>query len=601
MTTAEIVGDKIHISTTYQERHLASQIAGAAYKKDLEVWQLPISWPACLTIRGVFGTDVELGPKLIDWAWKERENRILPAMTMRDSLALEDHGHSDIDTIEFGHKLKLFPYQRVDAEFLALNRRALLANPPGLGKTGATIRTIQLLQERGENPYPAVVVCPNSLKFTVWQEGFNEWAEGVAVAVIDGSAAKRRKQLAAAKEWADSGAPTVIVMNWESVRLHSRLAPYGNTALTESEKTPKELNELGHRTVIFDEAHKMKDPSAKQTRAAWAVAHQAVHRYALTGTPVADDISDLWGILHALEPTWFPAKTKFISRYAAVSYNYFGGAEIVGINPANRTELFSIIDPIMRRLPKAAALPQLPPKLPVQYRYTPMTAKQQKAYDQMRDMMIAQLNQILVAPNPLSKLTRLLQFASASAEIIPMVVDEDTGAVLHESRVKLTDPSSKVDDMVDLLEEMGKDPLVVGAMSRQLIELASKRLTKLKIPHGLVTGAQSPLERQQAVKEFQDGKTRVILLTLGAGAEGITLTRADTMLFMQRSWSEIQNQQAEDRIHRIGSERHAEVRIIEQITPDSVEENKRDLLAGKQIRMEDVMRDEATLKKLLGV
>ena len=251
MTTAEIVGDKIHISTTYQERHLASQIAGAAYKKDLEVWQLPISWPACLTIRGVFGTDVELGPKLIDWAWKERENRILPAMTMRDSLALEDHGHSDIDTIEFGHKLKLFPYQRVDAEFLALNRRALLANPPGLGKTGATIRTIQLLQERGENPYPAVVVCPNSLKFTVWQEGFNEWAEGVAVAVIDGSAAKRRKQLAAAKEWADSGAPTVIVMNWESVRLHSRLAPYGNTALTESEKTPKELNELGHRTVIF--------------------------------------------------------------------------------------------------------------------------------------------------------------------------------------------------------------------------------------------------------------------------------------------------------------------------------------------------------------
>jgi len=147
---------------------------------------------------------------------------------------------------------------------------------------------------------------------------------------------------------------------------------------------------------------------------------------------------------------------------------------------------------------------------------------------------------------------------------------------------------------------MGDEPLVVAAVSRQLIELAAKRLEKHKISYGLVTGAQSALERQGAVKDFQEGRTRVILLTLGAGAEGITLTRANTMLFMQRSYSEVQNMQGEDRIHRIGSEHHAEVRIIEQITPGTVEENRIDLLRGKQWRMEDVMRDAEALKKLLG-
>jgi SNF2 family DNA or RNA helicase len=72
------------------------------------------------------------------------------------------------------------------------------------------------------------------------------------------------------------------------------------------------------------------------------------------------------------------------------------------------------------------------------------------------------------------------------------------------------------------------------------------------------------------------------------------------MLFMQTSYSEVQNMQARDRVHRIGSERHDAIRIIEQITPGTIEERRRELLATKQIRMEEVVRDRATLAKLLG-
>jgi SNF2 family DNA or RNA helicase len=580
MAYAERVGEAVHITSSYHQRHLTAQIPGASYKKDLGVWAAPLTWATCMVLRGVFKDDLTIGDELQAWAWKERAQKIVPAMKLRDALHADITYGPSLDWIERNQQLKLFPYQRVDVDFLATNERAVLANPMGLGKTPVAIRTLQLMRDLNMNPFPALIICPNSLKYTVWEEDFKKWAPEVTVQVVDGTAVKRRKQL-------EAGA-MVYVLNWDAVRLHSRIAPYGDIALTDKDREEKELNSLGHRSIVFDEAHKLSNPKAKWTRACWYVAHQAVYRFALTGTPVRDNIGDLWSILHTIEPDWFRAKTKFLDRYAQFSYNYFGGNEVIGINPVNRSELFCIIDPIMRRIPKEAALPQLPPKLPVQYRHTPMSAKQAKAYAQMRELMIAQLNEILVAVDPLSKLTRLLQFAAASAE-----VDDEGG--LH-----LSDPSGKVDDLIDLLEEMGDEPLVVAAVSRQLIELAAKRLEKHKISYGLVTGAQSALERQGAVKDFQEGRTRVILLTLGAGAEGITLTRANTMLFMQRSYSEVQNMQGEDRIHRIGSEHHAEVRIIEQITPGTVEENRIDLLRGKQWRMEDVMRDAEALKKLLG-
>jgi SNF2 family DNA or RNA helicase len=217
-----------------------------------------------------------------------------------------------------------------------------------------------------------------------------------------------------------------------------------------------------------------------------------------------------------------------------------------------------------------------------------MGAKQAKAYRQMELTMLAQLNEILVARTPIEQFTRLIQFASAAAEI-----DEN-------GNVRLTGASPKVDDLVDFLGELDPKPLVVAAESRQLIELAAERLKRERISHGLVTGALSPFERGENVRRFQEGRLRVMLLTLGAGAEGLTLTRADTMLFMQRSYSPLRNTQGEDRIYRIGSEIHEAITIVEQIAPDTVEERRRDTLERKGIRIEEVMQDASTLRRLLG-
>lgn len=522
--------------------------------------------------------------------------------------------------------MKLLDFQRPGVAFLVRNRRAILADPPGLGKTAQLIRTLQVLAEMDEQPFPALIICPNSLKLSTWSFELSKWAPELTVQVVDGNATQRRKQLATDAQ--------CFILNWEGVRLHSRLAGYGTIALSEKERAPKELNEMGFRTVIADEAHKMAEPRAAQTRALWAVMHAAEFRYLATGTPVKKDIGNLWALLHGIEPTWFPARTKYLDRFADTSINYFGGLDVHGIKPQTKDEFFQIIDPLIRRIPKKAALPQLPPKLPDQIRHTPMTPKQKGAYEQMRQHMIANIDGLLVAPNPLAQVMRLNQLASSFAELVPVTrretrtrpvytdewyedengkhrrhfLRDDSGDVVTEKYtveypdfdVRLTDPSPKVDDLVDLLEEMGDEPLVVGAESRQLIELASGRLTRLNIPHGLVTGAQSGYERAEAVRRFQDGEHRAILLTLGAGAEGLTLTRASRGLSMQDSYSSIRNQQFADRFYRIGSEIHDSIQLIKQIAPGTVEETKQEILATKAMRMEEVVRDKFTLLKLLG-
>lgn len=584
-------GQVIGVNAGYHERHLVGQIAGSRFTD--QMWTVPASWASCQALRGVFGQNLQLGPQLTRWAKEERALRVDPANLLRDVLEVPEQHPVSVQKIldvlaeiEAGASRKLYKYQVADLVFLVLNRRALLGNEPGLGKTGVVIRTIQVMHALGMDPFPVVITCPNSLKSTVWANELEMWAPELAYTVVEGGAATRRKQI--------EDGTQVKIINWESLRLHTRLARFGQRELTDAEKAPKELNTLAPRFAVFDEAHKAKDPNAKQTRAAWALADGAAYKIAMTGTPVANNVADLWSILRLLDGNAFPAKTKFVERYAHVTLNAFGGTEVSGLRPDTKDEFFRVINPMLRRVPKSAALPQLPPKLPVQYRETPMSPKQKKAYDEMAASMLAWLEtseggtELLTAAGVLAQLTRLCQFSAATAQL-----DAD-------NNVTLAAPSSKVDDLIELLEEMGDKPLVVAAVSRQLIELAAERLAKEGISHGLITGAQTVAERTEAVDRFQSGKDRVILLTLGAGAEGLTLTKADTMLFMQRDWSAIKNAQAEDRIHRIGAEGHESITIIEQITPGTVEEHKLALLEQKQGRIQEVLRDADALRKLLG-
>jgi SNF2 family DNA or RNA helicase len=312
---------------------------------------------------------------------------------------------------------------------------------------------------------------------------------------------------------------------------------------------------------------------------------------------VANHPGDLWSIMHAIAPETYPAKSAFIDRYAQIEYNHFGGMSIVGLKPENKEEFFKILDPHFRRMIKADVLKQLPDKVFMR-RDVEMSPKQAKAYKDIAEQLVTVLEDgtVLVANGNLAGATRLLQFASAYCEVDQGETPEDPATWL----VSLTDTpkSSKIDELMSIIEDDPGKPMVIAAEHRQLIDLAAARMTDAGIPFARVTGGVSADERDAAVQAFQDGKIDYILFTYKAGGVGLNLTRADTMVRLQRSWSAIDNNQGVDRIHRIGSEVHDKVTIIDLVAAGTIEESQLERLYDKAERLEEIVRDRAKLLAL---
>lgn len=649
MTLAELDGDKIAVKTEYRDRDLIRAVPGARWVPDEYVWTVPLSWAACLTLRGLFRERLEIGSQLAAWAWQHRQEVIAPAMTMRTHVGGEAPPLSSPDASV------LYPFQQAGVRFLSHIRRALLTDEMGTGKTIQSIWTIRTLHEAGVDVFPILITGPNNMKAT-WRKEFHQWWPALDVEILEGGRVEKLKRIKRVKD----GDAQVLIANWEGLRHHSRLSPYGSIRLkhciecdpalrdeiaiaeqlwaeavqrraaqttdetleaeTKAEKelsstrrkySPntcercnRDLNEIEWHSIVADEAHRAKDPHAKQTRALWALRTDKTEiRLALTGTPIANAPEDLWSSLHFIDPDNWPTRGKYIDRWCLQTFNPFGGMTIIGLKPETKEEFFAITDPHVRRMPKSLVLSQLPKK---QYttRYVEMSPKQAKAYKTMSDDMVAQVDDTgagdrVVAVNPLTQLTRLTQFASAFAEVIAVPKkDPDTGYEYFDNEIRLSEPSNKLDALEEILEEAGDKPIVVFAQSRQLIELASKRLEKNKVPHGMIVGGQSADERQGVIDRFQRGDYRAVLATVQAGGVGITLTRADTLVFLQRSWSMVDNSQAEDRVHRIGSEIHESIEIIDIVSEGTIEEGQRQALQAKTDRLQEIVRDVELMRRM---
>jgi SNF2 family DNA or RNA helicase len=581
-------GEHILINAEWRLKELCKSLPGASWSPKEQVWRVPLSWTTCLALRSTFRNDLVIGPLLAEWAANEVATRINPSNAFRE-----------LETFE-GDEI-LFPHQRAGVEFLATAKRALLADEPGLGKTAQAIRALKMLHERGEEVFPVLVVCPNTLKKN-WAREFTKWWPEVPTQVIKGSAVQRKRQFEDPSQ--------VFIINWESLRTHSRLAPYGSVALTrcracggQDEKISetrcevhlRELNNIDFKSVIADEIHRSKDPKSKQSRALWSASGDSKIRFALTGTPIANNVVDLWSILHWISPKDWPSKTKWIDRMVDTMLNAFGGMMVIGVKPAMQDEFYKSVNPVMRRMLKKVVLPWLPPVMN-ERRDVEMSTKQKKAYEQMRDLMIAELDSedTLTAPSVLTQTIRLLQFASSYATL-------DTNESTGEIRAVLSSPSCKVEALMDDIDngDFGDDSVAVCAVSKQLINLLSAELTKKKILHGLITGDQDEDERQKAIDDFQSGAIKWILFTAQAGGVGITLTAARRLIMLQRPWSLVDHKQVLDRVHRIGSEVHDSIVITDYVTEGSIEERVIQVLETKADNFEQIVRDKDQLLKLL--
>lgn len=563
-------------------------------------WLAPLSWSSALALRANLGNDLEWTPEMEEYLIKLREDVIDPAFNLRE----ETDAELDSDDFDF-----LRGYQKADVKMLSTVKNAILANSMGSGKTYSAGSTLRYLHEvKEEETLPVLVVCPNSTKRS-WKRDMEKIWPGVRIEIVSGTAPKRRKIL-------ESGADMYII-NWEALKGHSRLAPYGNVALKRcpecggnDEKIrastchvhEKELNRIPFKAIIADEIHRIKDGKTQVARALKAVAASsgAEVRLGLSGTPIADNYDDLWSPLNFILPESYPSKVKYVDYFLDTSYDLWGGLNIIGLKKNREDEFFLGIDPYLRRMPKELVLQQLPEKQH-EIRTVEMTAKQAKAYKQMNDNMIAELDGgLAIATTPLVKMSRLLQLSSAFGEVVTEeYVDKNTGEIKARDKVVLSDTSCKLDAFMDDLPDFEGESVAVFAPSKQLINLLSARMEKKGIPHGLITGDQDEDERQFYMDKFQSGELNFILLTTGAGGTGITLTEGSTAVFLQRPWSMIESQQAEDRVHRIGSEKHDRIRYIDYVTEGTVDEVVIPALQKKDERLEQVLRDKDLMRRIL--
>jgi SNF2 family DNA or RNA helicase len=533
-------------------------------------------------LRTTFGDRVTTTDALTEWAWKVR-NAVDHSIGIRDKL--------ETDTT---HPI-LFPHQIIDVDFLTTMRKAILANSPGAGKTLSVISSLKSLDESGEDVFPALIVAPSSVKQS-WMREFNRWWPDVDVEVVGGTSLQRRKQIM-------SGAQ-VLIMNYEALRSHSRLVGYGSIALrrcpdcggedasvtsAKCHAHNKELNAIQFKSVVADEAHRIKDPRSQQSRSLMATAEGAHTRFALSGTPIANSLIDLWALLHFIDPVEWPSRTKWMDRQLQVMQNMWGSIIACDVKPEMQNEFDLTILPRMRRVPLDAVVHNLPDVI-VERRDAPMSTKQERAYATMLDTMMSVMGgeDILMAESPMTMALRLLQLASSYGSVEHVANNDGT----LSAHLTLTDPSSKLDAFMDLLPDLEGRTIAVFAVSRQLLMMLSERLTKHKIDHGMIVGNQKEWQRQEAIDDFQKGKTKIILVGYSAGGTGITLTSADTMVTLQRPWSQVEWTQAQARVRRIGSEIHDTILRIDLVAPQTMEEAVFDALELKGRTLEQLVKDK---------
>lgn len=551
MIHAQVIDDRIAVGMPPTYNEVAKRIPGSAYKGG--TWTFPLSWSACLQLRDEFGDLLVVGQSLVNWAQGY--------LARRESVLAAQRGEFVLPGLDE----RLRPKQALGATWLAWAGRCILGDEMRAGKTP---QMIQALKAVGPSAFPALLIAPSTNRW-VWADEFVTWDDNVCTIVLHGTAGQKRKQLAEAHTAVDAGLPVCVITNWEAIRTLSRLEAYGSVELSEKEKTEGPLNEMGFKTVIADEAHRALDPHAKQTRALWYLMHQAERRYCMTATGIANNGADLYSLWHAVAPEECPkGRSKWVERYCVAGQGRFGW-EIGGFRPEKSEEMFAALDPRFLRRTMREVREGMPDRLPVEVRRQVLEGSQAKTYADLKRKMVAELptedggKGILVVTDPLT-LSGRLAYSTAATPIL-----NDEGGV-----VALGMPSVKVDVLKEVLDQNPGEPLVVFAVSRKLIVLCEEQLTKAKIEWVSVHGGIDPMLRAANISRFQAGHCQVILLTEAAGAVGITLNRANRTLFLQRSWSSVDNVQAEARTD--GLEGGAPIETIIHVVVGSLEEGMYD-------------------------
>ena len=434
------------------------------------------------------------------------------------TVALSYAEDADLDGVTLGGELH--PFQRAGVRYALARRRTFIADEQGLGKTVQALATLE-----ADGAFPAAVVCPASMKLT-WERESSIWLPNRTVAVLDG------RTNAAWTEEAERA--EIVVLNYDILEAHAHT-----------------LAARGLRALILDESHYVKNPGARRTKVAIALSAQLPDdalRLALTGTPILNRPEELVAQLRVL------GRLREFGSGARLSRRFRAAGSDDRLHWNLRAHCY------VRRT-KQQVLPQLPAK---RHDTVPVLLSNEHEYRLAEEDVIAWLQ------------TLPLDLRSIDAKVAAALRAEQ---LVRLNSLRQLAAAGKLPTALAWIADFlaSGEPLVVFAE-----HIATQKAVVERFPKAAhIFGADSTHSRQRAVDAFQreDGP-QLIVCSMKAASQGLTLTRASNVAFLELDWTPARHDQAEDRLHRIGQD--SAVTAWYLLAPDTIDETMAELLQRKR-------------------
>ena len=445
--------------------------------------------------------------------------------------------------------ITLRPYQRSGVHWLDWlyhnHLHGLLADDMGLGKTLESICILRRAYEETYTRQHSLILCPKSVLHH-WEREINSYYPQLQVYPYHGPNRKRNLL--------KSAVPIIFISTYQ-------------TAANDIEY----LKSIPFYYIILDEATRIKNPQAKRTQAVKAL--NGVHRLALSGTPVENRPAEMWSIF------------DFLMRGHLGKYGTFERVfekEIAAGNGQAATQLGKRVKPFMLRRLKEDVAKDLPEKIEMD-EWCELSEEQRQLYGSYQGQA-KQLRSALASGKQVSFTASILPILQKLKQIC------DHPAIVTEIKQPILGRSEKFDRIIEKVREIKSqgEQVVIFSHFLDMLTLMEKVIEQEHISYIRIDGSTN--NRQQLIDTFNRGQTTVALCSLGATSQGINLTAANHVIHADRWWNPAIEDQATDRVHRIGQDKTVYVyRIMVQGT---LEERIETLLANKR-KMADQIVDAA--------
>lgn len=485
--------------------------------------------------------------KTID-AWDEQTKRMHQANTIEPKIPSTFQG-----------ELRDYQIEGFDwaARLAYWGAGACLADDMGLGKTLQALAIMLLRANEG----PSLVIAPTSVCFNWQQEAF-KFSPTLRIRMF-ADAATSDERLALLKD----------------------LKPFDCVVISYGllQRTSELLKEVNWHTIVADEAQALKNPLAKRTKAAYAL--KGDFKMITTGTPIENDLSELWSLFRFINPGLLGNLKRFGQRFIIPIEN--AKDDKLAARKASQS-LKALIQPFILRRMKHQVLNELPPRTEINIQVT-MAAKEQAFYEALRLNAIDNIAQSEQHANSGEQRIRML------AELVKLrQACCNPKLVMSESDI----PSSKLEALNELLEELqlnGHKALIFSQFVGHL-QLIKQHIESKGFSYQYLDGSTTQKERQKRVNAFQCGEGDIFLISLKAGGSGLNLTAADYVIHMDPWWNPAVEDQASDRAHRMGQTRP--VTIYRLIAKNTIEEKIVALHQRKRNLADNLLSGNETATKL---